>query len=1126
MRFIYLLFLLPFTASAQCDPEGILLELQATTDLNGLLFGETGCIEAVTIGSPLTFTGGTLDITTGNLTAGSTKVAVTGGTGAVIGSGSTVDVVPGNILLSTLGGSLNLSQIAQGGATTNQLLQWNGTTWTPATISSGSGTVTSVALSLPSIFSVSGSPVTTSGTLTGALATQSANTVFAGPTTGGAATPAFRALVAADLPSGTNLWTDAGATTYLTSTGDNVAIGSTSATQKLDVTGSIKGSADLYLGSSFKVYDNGSLIWHRSGSFKSLFTGNAVGTTSNTGNRNFGFGENLFQALTSGEQNVAIGGTVLYGLTTGSANVGIGINVMQNLTTGNSNMSIGGSSGSALTTGLGNCLIGSGSGGGLTTGSYNMAIGTNALRTATTQGYNAAIGFQALYTNSPSFSVAIGSEAGYGGANRLNGVYLGSYAGYSATGATQVAIGYGAGFGNTIDQTLAIDYNPGFTSDATPLISGNFSTDRLGINTAHASLAQTLHVTGTARITGSDGTATTLMGRDADGDISALSLSGMSISAGTLTATDPSLSNEGVLGVGTGSGTSSTLLSTTSGANAVTINAAGILAIAESTSSNGGSITLTATEVDGSTTNELQTLSVSTNTTTLSNSGGSMTIAGGGINTVGTAGTTITITGTEVDGSISNEGSLTVGAGSGTTSIINSNTSGSTGVTITAGSGLTISETGNVITLANSAPDQTVSITGAGINAVTGTYPNFTITGTEVDGSVTNEAQTLSTSGTTSGILTLSTAGGAGGGTATIAAGTGITVAQSAGTITITNSSPATAGWLLDGNTIGSAKRIGSNDNFDVVVETNGTDRMWFDNAGTVSIGATQLTTAQLNISTLGATNTGMLISGGGSLVGPTFYSATGSGSGSTATVLSGVLAMTSGNVEALMKNTTTGGTNGGAVFTANVSPTATSNDPFFKWSIEGVTDWSMGIDNDDVDNLKLHRFSRPSDNNGVGTIEFGYDGSPIGVAINKTGIGTSANNFYAIDAFGKFRADQYTNNTSGVVTTGTIALGNAAGTGPTFDAALSKFWGNGARIKFLSGSSPTANGVICTITLDTEYTFGECAPIMQGRTTNAGAFNYSCNYNSATRVITCTLVGTLTAATQYEFNLILSGMN
>lgn len=62
----------------------------------------------------------------------------------------------------------------------------------------GGGTVTSVALSLPSIFSVSGSPVTSSGTLTGTLATQTANLIFAGPGSGGAATPTFRALVAND----------------------------------------------------------------------------------------------------------------------------------------------------------------------------------------------------------------------------------------------------------------------------------------------------------------------------------------------------------------------------------------------------------------------------------------------------------------------------------------------------------------------------------------------------------------------------------------------------------------------------------------------------------------------------------------------------------------------------------------------------------------------------------------------------------------------------------------------------------------------------------------------------------------------------------------------------------------
>lgn len=499
---------------------------------------------------------------------------------------------------------------------------------------------------------------------------------------------------------------------------------------------------------------------------------------------------------------------------------------------------------------------------------------------------------------------------------------------------------------------------------------------------------------------------------------------------------------------------------------------------------------------DLSTTNEIQTYGHSGTTSytnTLSLAGGAFTLQAAGIAAISHTAGTVTITATEVDGSVANE-AWTIDADDADTEVIS---------------------------------NQTVKFQGGGI-VTTDYIPGtdiLTITGIEADGSVTNEAQALTISGTTSGIITLATAGGAGGGTATIAAGTGITVGQSGGTITITNSSPASGGWLLDGNTITTAKRIGSNDNFDVIVETNGTDRLWFDNAGTMSLGATQLTTAAFNINGL-QTGTGMLIAGGSSLVGPNFYTATGSGTGSTATVLSGSLSMISGNVESILKNTATTGTGGGAVYTANVTSTGSSNDPFFKWQIDGVTDWSMGIDNDDVDNLKLHRFSRPSGNNGVGTMEFGYDGTSLGVAINKVGIGTAANAHYGLDVGGKVRGDQFVNNNPTSFTTGTIALGTAAGTGPTLDAAVSEFWGNGARVKFTSGTSPTANGVICTITLGTEYTFEECAPVMQGRSTNAGAFNYSCSFNSATRVITCTLVGTLTASTVYEFNLNVSGHN
>lgn len=69
----------------------------------------------------------------------------------------------------------------------------------------GTGTVTSVGITVPSILSVTGSPVTAAGTFAVTLTTQPANTVLAGPTSGGVAAPTFRVLVLADLPAG--VWT-------------------------------------------------------------------------------------------------------------------------------------------------------------------------------------------------------------------------------------------------------------------------------------------------------------------------------------------------------------------------------------------------------------------------------------------------------------------------------------------------------------------------------------------------------------------------------------------------------------------------------------------------------------------------------------------------------------------------------------------------------------------------------------------------------------------------------------------------------------------------------------------------------------------------------------------------------
>lgn len=63
----------------------------------------------------------------------------------------------------------------------------------------GSGAVTSINVAVPAILTSSGGPITTNGTITLGLANETANTVWAGPTTGAAAAPTFRALVTADM---------------------------------------------------------------------------------------------------------------------------------------------------------------------------------------------------------------------------------------------------------------------------------------------------------------------------------------------------------------------------------------------------------------------------------------------------------------------------------------------------------------------------------------------------------------------------------------------------------------------------------------------------------------------------------------------------------------------------------------------------------------------------------------------------------------------------------------------------------------------------------------------------------------------------------------------------------------
>lgn len=110
--------------------------------------------------------------------------ASAGATTTVQGSASS----PWTFTLPTTGGTVGYTLTTDGFGTAS---------WTAA----GSGSVSSVGLVAPAEFTVTGSPITTTGSLTFTKATQSANSIWSGPTTGAAAAPTFRALVGADLPN-------------------------------------------------------------------------------------------------------------------------------------------------------------------------------------------------------------------------------------------------------------------------------------------------------------------------------------------------------------------------------------------------------------------------------------------------------------------------------------------------------------------------------------------------------------------------------------------------------------------------------------------------------------------------------------------------------------------------------------------------------------------------------------------------------------------------------------------------------------------------------------------------------------------------------------------------------------
>lgn len=133
-------------------------------------------------------TNGAGAVTINNSIASAELVPTTGATnGFILKTDGSVSswVNPTNIIQGTIQPGANITMTTNGAGAVS--------------IAGNAGTVTSVALTVPAEFSVTGSPVTSSGTLAVTKANQVANVVYAGPAAGGAAAPSFRALAEADI---------------------------------------------------------------------------------------------------------------------------------------------------------------------------------------------------------------------------------------------------------------------------------------------------------------------------------------------------------------------------------------------------------------------------------------------------------------------------------------------------------------------------------------------------------------------------------------------------------------------------------------------------------------------------------------------------------------------------------------------------------------------------------------------------------------------------------------------------------------------------------------------------------------------------------------------------------------
>ena len=361
-------------------------------------------------------------------------------------------------------GTLNLS--LTNACAANQILQWNGTAWACANLSAG-GTVTSVALTAPSTdFLVTGSPVTSSGTLgLGWLVApdfnNTPNAIVKRDSSGNFTAGTINAATGFNL-SGTafafgsyaNYNAFLGFAGNTTTTGQyNTAIG----VQALLM--NTTGIWNTAIGA-------GALLSNSTGTFNTA-TGPWTLTSNTTGEMNTATGSVTLNPNTTGSNNTATGAWALGANTTGSSNTASGFGALISNTTGSNNTASGINALDSSTTGNSNTASGSAALYSNTTGGNNTADGQNALYSNTTGWQNTADGYQALYNNTTgSNNTALGYGSGPDASypNLTNATAIGAFA--DVTQNNSLVLGSILGVNNCTAQNNCTSTNVGIGTTA------------------------------------------------------------------------------------------------------------------------------------------------------------------------------------------------------------------------------------------------------------------------------------------------------------------------------------------------------------------------------------------------------------------------------------------------------------------------------------------------------------------------------------------------------------------------------------------------------------------------------------------------------------------------------------